>query len=122
MYVLTTFTFTRLTFSLAIQKALEDLGFGPCYHMRNCINQNPRDCRMWVEALEARYDGIGSFGIEQWDQLLGNFSVPVTGSPSVEIFAYLAIVRMRLTCHSLQPGVNGSISICQNHPYKPPSR
>ena len=76
---------------------------------------------MWVEALEARYDGIGSFGIEQWDQLLGNFSVPVTSPPSVDIFTDPVIVRMRLTCHSLQSGVNGSVSICQNHPYKSPS-
>ncbi|MCJ1350953.1 MAG: hypothetical protein MMC33_000935 [Icmadophila ericetorum] len=58
----------------SIQKALEGLGFGPCYHMRNCINQNPRDCEMWVEALKAKYDGVGIFGSEQWDQLLGDFS------------------------------------------------
>ena len=61
--------------STAIQKALEELGFGKCYHMRTAMNQYPRDCEMWLEALEAKYDGSRSFERQQWDQLLGNYSV-----------------------------------------------
>lgn len=59
----------------AMQKALEELGFGPCYHMRTAMNQYPRDCAMWLEAFEAKYDGRGTFEKKQWDQLLGNYSV-----------------------------------------------
>lgn len=61
--------------SVAIQKALEELGFGKCYHMRTAMNQYPRDCAMWLEALEAKYDGSRSFERQQWDQLLGKYSV-----------------------------------------------
>ncbi|KAL8709497.1 MAG: hypothetical protein Q9220_005739 [cf. Caloplaca sp. 1 TL-2023] len=51
--------------------ALERLGFGPCYHMRTAIAEKPHDCATWLEAFRAKYDGIGTFGKEQWDQLLG---------------------------------------------------
>jgi len=63
--------------SVAIQKSLEQLGFGPCYHMRTAMNQYPRDCAIWLEAFEAKYDGIGVFEKKQWDQLLGNYSVSI---------------------------------------------
>lgn len=43
--------------------------------MRTAMNQYPRDCAMWLEAFQAKYDGIGAFEREQWDQLLGNYSV-----------------------------------------------
>ena len=59
----------------AMQKALVQLGFGKCYHMRTAVNEYPRDCAMWLEAFKAKYDGIGTFGKMQWDQLLGNYSV-----------------------------------------------
>ena len=58
-----------------MQKALDQLGFGKCYHMRTAMNEYPRDCAMWLEAFEAKYDGKGSFGKRQWDQLLGHYSV-----------------------------------------------
>ena len=60
-----------------MQRALEELGFGPCYHMRTAMNQYPRDCAMWLEAFEAKYDGRRMFEKEQWDQLLGHYSVSV---------------------------------------------
>ena len=66
----------------AMQKALEELGFGPCYHMRTAMNQYPRDCAMWLEAFEAKYDGRHVFGKKQWDQLLGHYSVSIKpGTP-----------------------------------------
>ena len=62
--------------SAAIQKALEQLGYGPCYHMRVAMNQYPRDCTMWVKALEAKFDGKGKpFERKEWDQLLGRYRV-----------------------------------------------
>lgn len=62
-------------YPVAMQMALEQLGFGPCYHMRTAMNQYPRDCAMWLEAFRAKYDGIGVFEKQQWDQLLGKYSV-----------------------------------------------
>lgn len=58
-----------------MQKALEQLGFGPCYHMRTCMNEYPNDSVMWIEAFEAKYRGIGTFGRKEWDQLLGHYRV-----------------------------------------------
>ena len=44
--------------------------------MRTAMNEYPRDCEMWLEALKSKYDGEGKvFGKEEWDQLLGNFGV-----------------------------------------------
>lgn len=58
-----------------MQKALEQLGFGPCYHMRTCMNEYPRDNVMWMEAFNAKYDDGGKFEGKEWDQLLGHYSV-----------------------------------------------
>ena len=43
--------------------------------MRAAMNEYPRDCSMWLEAFQAKYDGVGTFEKEQWDQLLGRYSV-----------------------------------------------
>jgi hypothetical protein len=41
--------------------------------MMSASIENPPDCLMWMDALTAKYDGIGTpFGREQWDQLLGD--------------------------------------------------
>ena len=58
-----------------MQKALEQLGFGPCYHMRTCMNEYPRDNGMWMEAFNAKYDDSAEFKAKEWDQLLGHYSV-----------------------------------------------
>lgn len=40
------------------------------------MNEFPRDCTMWLEALEAKYDGKGRpFERKQWDKLLGRYRV-----------------------------------------------
>ena len=47
--------------------------------MRTAMNEYPRDCEMWLDAFKSKYDGEGKvFGREEWDQLLGNFSVSPT--------------------------------------------
>ena len=44
--------------------------------MRVAMNQYPRDCTMWMKALEAKFDGKGKlFEKEEWDQLLGRHRV-----------------------------------------------
>ncbi|KAL8827164.1 MAG: hypothetical protein Q9170_007122 [Blastenia crenularia] len=65
-------SWTFLDFSEAMQAALEELGYGPCYHMQHCF-QNPTDCDMWREALEAKYHNKGhKYTRKDWDQLLGH--------------------------------------------------
>jgi len=59
----------------SLKRALQILGYEDTYHMANCSGKYPRDCEMWIEALEAKYDGKGTFGLEQWDQLLGHCMV-----------------------------------------------
>jgi hypothetical protein len=63
----------RLTsFQTALRTALQELGFDDCYHMMSASVENPPDCLMWSDALASKYDGKGTFGREQWDQLLGH--------------------------------------------------
>lgn len=40
--------------------------------MMSASVENPPDCLMWSDALAAKYDGVGTFGREQWDQLFGH--------------------------------------------------
>lgn len=40
--------------------------------MMSASVENPPDCLMWQDAFAAKYDGEGTFGREQWDQLLGH--------------------------------------------------
>jgi len=55
--------------------ALKQLGYVDTYHMKSVI-ENPMDCQMWIEALEAKYFGKGKpFEREDWDQLLGHCQV-----------------------------------------------
>lgn len=56
----------------ALRKAFERLGYGKCYHMMCASVENPPDCLMWHDALNAKYDGVGEFGRKEWDQLLGD--------------------------------------------------
>lgn len=76
-YTLNTRSYPSTDKSIAVRKALEELGFGKCYHMRTAMNQYPHDCAMWFEAFEAKYDGSRSFERQQWDQLLGKYSVRI---------------------------------------------
>ncbi|TKA80326.1 hypothetical protein B0A55_02223 [Friedmanniomyces simplex] len=59
------------TGTASLRSALHTLGFN-CYHMMSASVENPPDCLMWSDALAAKYDGVGTFGPEQWDQLLGH--------------------------------------------------
>lgn len=58
-----------------MQVALEELGYGPCYHMNHCF-RNPMECDMWKEALEAKFYNKGrKYTKKDWDQLLGQCQV-----------------------------------------------
>ncbi|KIV82648.1 hypothetical protein PV11_04744 [Exophiala sideris] len=62
-----------------MQRAFEILGYANPYHFSSMYG-NVKDCDMWKEAFDAKYHGRGSFGKEQWDQLLGHCSA-VTDFP-----------------------------------------
>ncbi len=52
---------------------MKELGYVDTYHMMNCSIENPPDALMWMDALTAKYDGVGTpFTRADWDQLLGN--------------------------------------------------
>ena len=58
----------------ALADALEMLGFGAIYHMRE-VRKNGHTA-MWIEALEAKFEGKGKqYGKEEWDTLMGGFGV-----------------------------------------------
>jgi hypothetical protein len=53
--------------------ALRLLGINECYHGWQPIFDNPRDNEMWLEAIEAKFDGKGKpYGRAEFDKLLGH--------------------------------------------------
>ncbi|KAK0650277.1 hypothetical protein DIS24_g6918 [Lasiodiplodia hormozganensis] len=60
------------TGTASLRDALRELGFNDTYHMMAVSVENPPDALMWMDALAYKYDGVGHFGREQWDQLLGH--------------------------------------------------
>lgn len=53
------------------------LGYNDTYHGFSASLENPMDCDMWFEALEAKYNKKGkAYGREEFDKLLGHCQVP----------------------------------------------
>ena len=52
------------TGTLSLKQALEDLGFGPCYHMQE-VGRRPSHVRLWLEYAET--------GNARWDELFESF-------------------------------------------------
>lgn len=68
---------------IALTNALKFLGFQHAYHGRDALTINPRDCELWWEALQAKYEGKGKeFGRKEFDQLLGHCQV-VSDVPAI---------------------------------------
>ena len=60
---------------VAMAMALETLDYNEVYHMASCI-QNPPDCAMWTEAINAKFNKLGkAYEREDWDKLLGHCQV-----------------------------------------------
>ncbi|KAI1766367.1 hypothetical protein GGR53DRAFT_486488 [Hypoxylon sp. FL1150] len=56
----------------SLADALERLGIGPVYHMRE-VGKN-RHQALWAEALDAKFEGRGEpYNREKFDQILGNY-------------------------------------------------
>ncbi|CAG8927059.1 unnamed protein product [Penicillium salamii] len=67
----------------SLRSALRTLGYDDTYHGFAAFMENPRDCEMWLKALEAKFHGQGKpFGREEFDQLLGHCQA-VTDIPAV---------------------------------------
>ncbi|KAI1259049.1 P-loop containing nucleoside triphosphate hydrolase protein [Xylariaceae sp. FL1019] len=60
------------TGTASMRAAMKSLGFVDTYHMMNCSIENPPDALLWMDALRAKYDGVGEFTRKDWDKLLGN--------------------------------------------------
>ncbi len=57
----------------SLKVAFELLGFGPCYNMRNVIDE-PERARAWTTAAENRGPGnVGDGGPVDWDSMLAGF-------------------------------------------------
>jgi hypothetical protein len=70
-----------------MQNAFRILGYPNPYHFSSMYG-NVQDCDMWVDALRAKYEGIGTFGRAEFDQLLGHVGA-VTDAPCILFAAEL---------------------------------
>ena len=60
----------------ALRGALMILGFNHTYHTVDAVTVKPHDCKLWLDALKAKYDGVGKIaGREEFDRLLGHCQV-----------------------------------------------
>jgi hypothetical protein len=69
------------TGTASLKLALEQLGFGPCHHMREVI-MNPPSARLWVEAAQGRPD---------WEAVFEGFN-SCTDAPGCNFWRELAEV------------------------------
>ncbi|CAK7209963.1 hypothetical protein SBRCBS47491_000624 [Sporothrix bragantina] len=60
------------TGTASMREAMTQLGYVDTYHMMSCSIENPPDALLWMDALRAKYDGVGKpFTRADWDKLLG---------------------------------------------------
>ena len=70
------------TGTLSMQKALSILGYPDPYHFSSFYD-NVKDCDLWVEALQAKFNGKGKpYGEKEFDALLGHVGA-VTDLPCI---------------------------------------
>ncbi|RYP90043.1 hypothetical protein DL770_003823 [Monosporascus sp. CRB-9-2] len=61
------------TGTASMRAAMQQLGYVDTYHMMSCSIENPPDALFWMDALRAKYDGVGKpFEREDWDKLMGH--------------------------------------------------
>lgn len=77
------------TGTVSLRQALVQLGYKDCYHFASTLQENPRDAEMWIEALNAKFKGIGEpYERKHWDALLGHCQA-ITDTPSVIFYKEL---------------------------------
>jgi hypothetical protein len=79
------------TGTVSLRQALIRLGYKDCYHIASTLQENPRDTELWLEALNAKFKGIGKeYGKPEWDALLGHCQA-VTDTPCVIFYKELLL-------------------------------
>ncbi|KAE9375482.1 hypothetical protein N431DRAFT_543001 [Stipitochalara longipes BDJ] len=91
------------TGTASLRAALIQLEISDVYHMAVPFGENTPDVSMWVEAIDAKYKGVGKpYGKEEWNSLLGDF-MAVTDFPCVlfidELIAAYPEAKIILTVH-----------------------
>ncbi len=79
------------TGTMSLKIALEGLGFGPCYHMIECIPQGPDHWQLWVDALSGR---------QNWESVFTGFNSAVdfpTCSSYLSLAQYYPDAKIILT-------------------------
>jgi hypothetical protein len=56
----------------SLRQALIDLGIHDVYHFTSVVTENPPDAKLWVQALEWKLEGKGTWTKDDWDALLGH--------------------------------------------------
>lgn len=65
---------TSLTyFLIALRAALRQLGIHDCHHMQSVMGNLTTEAPAWTRAIEAKYEGKGTFTKADWDALLGTY-------------------------------------------------
>jgi hypothetical protein len=79
------------TGTVSLRQALICLGYSDCYHFASTLQENPLDTSLWLEALNAKFKGIGKkYGRPEWDALLGTCQA-VTDTPCVIFYKELLL-------------------------------
>lgn len=74
---------------IALRKALVHLGYNGTYHGYAAAVEHPQDCKLWLRAMRAKYDGEGApFIREDWDLLLGDYQVSILLTNKCELITY----------------------------------
>ena len=72
----------------ALRQALIHLGYDETYHFASLIENEP-DAAMWIEALEAKFEGKGKpYTRKEWDRLLGHCQA-ISDTPCVVFYKEL---------------------------------
>ncbi len=59
-----------------MRRAFIELGYVDTYHGFAATLETPQDCEMWLDAMRAKFKGVGKpFGRAEFDQLLGHCQV-----------------------------------------------
>ncbi|GAB7323398.1 hypothetical protein MBLNU13_g05857t1 [Cladosporium sp. NU13] len=97
--------------------ALRLLGINECYHGWQPLFENPRDNEMWMEALEAKYDGKGKpYGRAEFDKLLGHCQ-GVSDMPAIlfaeELIAAYPEAKVILTHRNFDTWYKSCLETCE---------
>ncbi|KAH6604324.1 hypothetical protein Trco_007770 [Trichoderma cornu-damae] len=71
------------TGTLSMRVALEQLGFGDCYHMHNVLVNPVAEAPKWIRLFEVHFGGKGTVTRADFDEVLGHFRACVDVPPAL---------------------------------------